>query len=81
VKDLGFERSTSARIGRPGYHPAELLKLFIYGFLNRIPSSRRLECEAGHNLEVMWLIGRPMPDRKTISAFAPSGGYCCTAHG
>jgi len=47
LSDLGFVRSTSARTGRPGYHPAILLKLFIYGYLNRIPSSRRLEREAG----------------------------------
>lgn len=50
---LGFERATSARTGRPGYHPAVLLKLFIYGYLNRIPSSRRLEREAGRNIEAM----------------------------
>ncbi|MBR9762972.1 MAG: transposase, partial [Rhodobacteraceae bacterium] len=50
---LGFERSVPARTGRPGYHPAVLLKLFIYGYLNRIPSSRRLEREAGRNVELM----------------------------
>ena len=52
---LGFHRHAAARTGRPGYHPAVLLKLFIYGYLNRIPSSRRLEREAGRNVEVMWL--------------------------
>ncbi|SOC21020.1 transposase-like protein DUF772 [Rhodobacter maris] len=52
---LGFEHATSARTGRPGYHPAVLLKLFIYGYVNRILSSRRLEREAGRNVEVMWL--------------------------
>ncbi len=50
---LGFARSAPARTGRPGYHPAVLLKLFIYGYLNRIPSSRRLEREAGRNVELM----------------------------
>ena len=71
---LGFVRSTSARTGRPGYHPAILLKLFIYGYLNRIPSSRRLEREAGRNVEVMWLIGRLVPDHKTIAEFRRTNG-------
>lgn len=53
LQRLGFARSAPARTGRPGYHPAVLLKLFIYGYLNRIPSSRRLEREAGRNVEVM----------------------------
>ena len=52
---LSFHRHAAARTGRPGYHPAVLLKLFIYGYLNRIPSSRRLEREAGRNVELMWL--------------------------
>ena len=52
---LGFQRHVAARTGRPSYHPAVLLKLFIYGYLNRIPSSRRLEGEAGPNVELMWL--------------------------
>lgn len=66
---LGFGRSAPARTGRPGYHPAVLLKLFIYGYLNRVPSSRGLEREAGRNVEVMWLTGRLMPDHKTIADF------------
>jgi len=70
---LRFER-TSARTGRPGYHPAVLLKLFIYGYLNRIPSSRRLEREAGRNVEVMWLTGRLVPDHKTIADFRCENG-------
>ncbi|CAM3335763.1 transposase, IS4 family [Paracoccus aminovorans] len=70
LSGLGFVRSISARTGRPGYHPAVLLKLFIYGYLNRIPSSRRLEREAGRNVEVMWLISRPVPDHKTIAESA-----------
>jgi transposase len=51
----GFGRMSPAQTGRPCYHPSVLLKLFIYGYLNRIPSSRRLEREAGRNVEVMWL--------------------------
>jgi transposase len=69
LADLGFECVAPARTGRPGYHPAVLLKLFIYGYLNRLPSSRRLEREAGRNVEVMWLIGRLGPDHKTIADF------------
>ena len=64
---LGFARSAPSRTGRPGYHPAVLLWLFIYGYLNRVPSSRRLEREAGRNVEVMWLTGRLGPDHKTIA--------------
>jgi len=71
---LGFERCAPARTGRPGYHPAVLLKLFIYGYLNRIPSSRRLEREAGRNVELMWLTGRLAPDHKTIADFRRDNG-------
>lgn len=71
---LGFVRSAPARTGRPGYHPAVLLKLFIYGYLNRIPSSRRLEREAGRNVEVMWLTGKLVPDHKTIADFRRDNG-------
>ena len=74
LADLGFVRSAAARTGRPGYHPAVLLKLFIYGYLNRIPSSRRLECEAGRNVELMWLTGRLVPDHKTIADFRRDNG-------
>jgi transposase len=66
---LVFGRAAPARTGWPGYHPAVLLKLFIYGYLNRIPSSRRLEREAGRNVEVMWLTGRLVLDHKTIADF------------
>ena len=69
LASLGFLRHAVARTGRPGYHPAVLLKLFIYGYLNRIPSSRRLEREAGRNVELMWLTGRLVPDHKTIADF------------
>ena len=71
---LGFARSAPARTGRPGYHSAVLLKLFIYGYLNRIPSSRRLEREAGRNVEVMWLTGKLVPDHKTIADFRRDNG-------
>lgn len=71
---LGFQRHAAARTGRPGYHSAVLLKLFIYGYLNRIPSSRRLEGEAGRNVELMWLIGRLVPDHKTIADFRRQNG-------
>jgi transposase len=69
LQRLDFAHSAAARTGRPGYHPAVLLKLFIYGYLNRIPSSRRLEREAGRNVEVMWLTGKLVPDHKTIADF------------
>jgi transposase len=71
---LGFQRHAAARTGRPGYHPAVLLKLFIYGYLNRVPSSRRLECEAGRNVELMWLTGRLVPDHKTLADFRRQNG-------
>lgn len=71
---LDFVRSAAARTVRPGYHPAVLLNLFIYGYLNRVPSSRRLECEAGRNVEAMWLTGRLVPDHKTIANFRHDNG-------
>lgn len=72
--DAGFGRTAPARTGRPGYHPSVLLKLFIYGYLNRVLSSRRLEREAGRNVEVMWLTGRLVPDHKTIADFRRDNG-------
>jgi len=69
LSEAGFERVAPAHTGRPGYHPSVLLKLFIYGYLNRVASSRRLEREAGRNIEVMWLTGRLVPDHKTIADF------------
>ncbi len=66
---LGFSRVDPKATGRPAYHPSFLLKLYIYGYLNRVQSSRRLEREAGRNLEVMWLCGRLVPDHKTIADF------------
>jgi hypothetical protein len=66
LRDLGFDGVDPAATGRPAYHPSPMLKLYIYGYLNRVQSSRRLEREAGRNLEVMWLTGRLTPDHKTI---------------
>lgn len=66
---LGFEGALPADTGRPACHPSVLLKIYIYGYLNRIPSSRRLEREAQRNVELMWLTGRLMPDFKTIANF------------
>lgn len=71
---LGFERVQPAKTGRPSYHPALLLKLYIYGYLNRIQSSRRLEREAQRNVELMWLTGRLTPDFKTIANFRTANG-------
>jgi transposase len=71
---LGFERVQPAKTGRPAYHPAVLLKLYIYGYLNRIQSSRRLEREAQRNVELMWLTGRLAPDFKTIANFRKDNG-------
>ena len=70
----GFQRTSAAGTGRPGYHPSVLLKLFVYGYLNRVPSSRRLEREAARNVEVMWLTGRLVPDHKTIADFRKDNG-------
>jgi transposase len=72
--DLGFERVSPCWTGRPGYHPSALLKLYVYGYLNRVQSSRRLEREAGRNVEVMWLTGRLVPDHKTIAEFRKANG-------
>jgi transposase len=71
---LGFVRVEPRATGRPSYHPSVLLKLYIYGYLNRVQSSRRLETEAKRNVEVMWLTGRLMPDHKTIANFRKDNG-------
>jgi transposase len=71
---LGFGGVEPQATGRPAYHPAVLLKLYIYGYLNRVQSSRRLEREAGRNVEVMWLCGRLVPDHKTIADFRKDNG-------
>ena len=64
LSGLGFEAANRVAGGRPAYHPAALLKIYIYGYLNRIQSSRRLEREAQRNLELIWLTGRLAPDRR-----------------
>jgi transposase len=71
---LGFDGVDPEATGRPSYHPSVLLKLYIYSYLNRVQSSRRLEHEAGHNVEMMWLIGRLVPDHKTIADFRKDNG-------
>jgi len=71
---LGFDSVLPAKTGRPAYHPAVLLKIYIYGYLNRIQSSRRLEKEAQRNVELMWLTGRLTPDFKTIANFRKNNG-------
>lgn len=67
--NLSFDGAIPTGTGRPAYHPAILLKIYIYGYLNRIQSSRRLEREVQRNVELMWLTGRLMPDFKTIANF------------
>ena len=71
---LGFQGVDPAATGRPAYHPSVMLKLYIYGYLNRIQSSRRLEREAQRNVELMWLTGRLTPDYKTIANFRKDNG-------
>ncbi|MCK4705583.1 MAG: IS1182 family transposase [Gammaproteobacteria bacterium] len=68
LSDMGFN-TIPAATGRPAYHPATMLKLYVYGYLNRVQSTRRLEREAGRNVELMWLLGRLTPDFKTIADF------------
>jgi transposase len=74
LAEMSFEGVMPAATGRPSYHPSVLLKLYIYGYLNRVQSSRRLEREAGRNVEVMWLLGRLAPDHKTIADFRKDNG-------
>jgi transposase len=71
---LGFGRATPKATGRPPYDPADLLKLYLYGYLHQVRSSRRLEQECGRNVEVMWLLGRLAPDHKTIAQFRKDHG-------
>ncbi|MDO9334300.1 MAG: IS1182 family transposase, partial [Dehalococcoidales bacterium] len=71
---LGFDGMAPASTGRPAYHPRTLLKLYIYGYLNRVQSSRRLEREAQRNVELMWLTGKLAPDHKTIANFRKDNG-------
>ena len=74
LAELGFGGVDPEATGRPSYHPSILLKLYIYGYLNQVQSSRRLEREAGRNVEVMWLLGRLAPDHKTIADFRKDNG-------
>ena len=74
LAELGFGGVAPEATGRPSYHPSALLKLYIYGYLNRVQSSRRLEREGGRNVEVMWLTGRLAPDHKTIADFRKDNG-------
>jgi len=69
LEALGFQRAKPAATGRPAYHPADLLKLYIYGYLYRLRSSRRLEQETHRNVELMWLLKKLRPDHKTIADF------------
>ena len=71
---LGFDGVEPCETGRPSYHPSVLLKIYIYGYLNRIQSSRRLERECQRNVELMWLTGRLAPDFKTIADFRRDSG-------
>jgi len=74
LRKLGFDRADPATTGRPAYSPATLLKIYVYGYLNRVQSSRRLESEAQRNLELIWLTGRLAPDFKTIADFRRDNG-------
>jgi len=74
LRELGFESAEPAETGRPAYHPGTVLKIYIYGYLNRVQSSRRLEREAQRNVELMWLTGRLAPDFKTIADFRRDNG-------
>ena len=76
---LGFSGMTPAATGRPAYHPSTLLKIYLYGYLNRVQSSRRLEREAQRNIELMWLTGRLAPDFKTIADFRKDNGAAIRA--
>src|SRR6266446_791695 len=71
---LGFAGVVAEATGRPGYHPAALLKIYVYGYINQIASSRRLERETQRNVEMMWLTGRLTPDFKTIADFRKDNG-------
>jgi transposase len=72
--ELGFTKVQPKLTGRPAYHPSTLLKIYIYGYLNRVQSSRRLERETQRNVELMWLTGRLSPDFKTIADFRKDNG-------
>lgn len=79
LQRLGFAKARAAATGRPPYHPADLLKLYLYGYLNGVRSSRRLERECQRNVEVMWLLGRLAPDHKTVADFRRTQGGALVA--
>jgi transposase len=79
LSHLGFQGVAPHATGRPAYHPSILLKIYVYGYLNRIQSSRRLERETQRNVELMWLTGRLMPDFKTIADFRKNNGKAIRA--
>jgi len=81
LAELGFVRSEPAATGRPGYDPRDLLKLYLYGYVNQVRSSRRLEAECQRNVEVMWLLGRLRPDHKSIAEFRRLHGEAVTRAG
>ncbi len=81
MEKLGFERAEPADTGRPGYDPRALLKLYLYGYLNQLRSSRRLEAECRRNVEVMWLLERLYPDYKSIAEFRRMHREAVTAAG
>src|SRR5271155_6101758 len=79
LRALGFEGVVPEATGRPAYHPATMLKIYVYGYVNQIASSRRLEREAQRNVEMMWLMGRLAPDFKTIADFRKDNGAAIRA--
>lgn len=81
MDELGFERAEAAETGRPGYDPRDLLKLYLYGYLHTLRSSRRLEAECRRNVELMWLLGRLYPDYKSIAEFRRMHREAVTAAG
>jgi transposase len=81
MSELGFERAKAAETGRPGYDPRDLLKLYLYGYLSQIRSSRRLEAECRRNVELMWLLGRLYPDHKSVAEFRRMHRDAVTAAG
>jgi transposase len=81
MAQLGFVRAEPAETGRPGYDPRDLLKLYLYGYLHQVRSSRRLEAECQRNVEVMWLLGRLQPDYKSIAEFRRVHGSAVTEAG
>jgi transposase len=74
LRGLGFEGVVPEETGRPAYHPATMLKIYVYGYVNQVQSSRRLERETARNVEMMWLTGRLTPDFKTIADFRKDNG-------